>query len=250
METKEILFCSRCENNSTHIKITQTFGKLVCVDCLKKRKKSGIKGNSGMVYYEDTHPSQYCMDLLFDVGDKLFIEQVKKSHPLYVKWFIEHYPKSKGIVGRQFNFLIYKKKEPIGIIGFASPPLNYIKFNNYFGFTDGNHSENAKYFLNNNAFRLINNEPNLGTQILKLCREQLFNQYHKEYGIILKGLVTFVEPPRSGAMYKADNWDLIGETEGVEVKRRGENWTEKSYQQGNKKLIFGYKYNKKKRIMK
>ena len=41
----------------------------------------------------------------------------------------------------------------------------------------------------------------------------------------------------------ADNWELIGETQGVEVRRRGDSWINKSYTKtDNKKLIFAYKY--------
>ena len=59
------------------------------------------------------------------------------------------------------------------------------------------------------------------------------------------GLITFVEPPRTGALYKADNWIYIGETQGIEVKRRGDTWIKKSYMQGDKKYIYGYKYKNK-----
>jgi hypothetical protein len=174
---------------------------------------------------------------------KIYLKLVPKSHKLYVKWFIEHYPKSKGIVGRQLNFLIYSYGNPIGIIGFASPPLNYKKFNVFFAFdTNISSSENAKLFLNNNVFRIVYSEKNLGTQILKLARKNIYKIYQEKYNQKLLGLVTFIEPPRTGSMYKADNWIYIGETDGVEIKRRGENWINKQYTIGVKKLIYGYKY--------
>jgi len=227
--------CQVCgsENVKTHF----TFGKYVCSVCLVMRK-TGRTGNSGMIYRESTDPLNY-VDI---TKTSLSLLPVKKSHELYVKWFVEHYPKSKGIVGRQINYLIYLDENPIGIIGFASPPLNYILFNKFFGFTDGRHSENAKLFLNNNVFRIVESKPNLATMILKLARQDVRERYFAKYGDRLKGLVTFVEPPRTGSLYKADNWICIGETLGVEVKRRGENWTEKSYAQGTKKIIYGYLY--------
>ena len=145
-----------------------TFGKYKCKECIEKQK-TNRKGHSGMIYHEDIDINDYL------IGNKnLCLVKVKKSHKLYVKWFIEHYPKSKGIVGRQLNYLIYNNSKPVGIIGFASPPLNYHKFNEYFNFTNSTKpSENAKRFLNNNVFRIVETEKNLDTQILKLARNRI-----------------------------------------------------------------------------
>jgi hypothetical protein len=195
-----------------------------------------------MIYKSDINEEDFYLSDLNDI--ELNLIKVKKSNPLYVKWFIEHYPQSKGIVGRQLNFLIYSFGKPIGIIGFASPPLNYKIFNNYFNLdTNNKNGENAKKYLNNNVFRIVYSHKNYGTKILKIARHTVYNLYYEHYKDKLLGLVTFVEPPRTGAIYKADNWTYLGNTEGIEVKRRGEDWTEKQYFKGVQKLIFGYKYN-------
>jgi len=195
-----------------------------------------------MIYKNNIDESEYYINDLKDI--ELDLIKVKKSNPLYVKWFIEHYPESKGIVGRQLNFLIYSFGKPIGIIGFASPPLNYNIFNKYFDFDINNKSgENAKKILNNNVFRIVYTQKNYGTKILKIARNKVYKLYYEQYNDKLLGLVTFVEPPRTGAIYKADNWIYLGNTKGIEVKRRGDNWTEKQYFKGIQKLIFGYKYN-------
>lgn len=236
--------CYKCNITENETKLYSTFGKYICKKCLDKRK-TGRKGHSGMIYDADVNEKDF-YDQSID-KEKLYLKPVKKSNKLFVKWFIEHYPKSKGIVGRQINFLIYTYGKPIGIIGFASPPLNYKKFNEFFGLDENKKaSENAKLFLNNNVFRIVYTQKNIGTQILKLARKQVFKLYKEKYSQELLGLVTFVEPPRTGALYKADNWFYIGETQGVEVKRRGDNWLEKQYINGVKKHIYGYKYKIKK----
>lgn len=234
--------CYKCKTKEG--KLFKTFGKFICRTCLDKRK-TGMKGNSGMVYKNVDETDFILKDTLFDLHRKeLELIKVEKSNPLFVKWFIEHYPKSKGIVGRQLNFLIYSFGKPVGIIGFASPPLNYKKFGIYFGFKEDTHSENAKLFLNNNVFRIVHSDKNFATRVLRLARETIMILYKEKYKNDLLGLVTFVEKPRTGNIYKADNWDYIGETLGIEVKRRGDNWMNKQYSQGEKKLIFGYKYKK------
>lgn len=236
--------CYKCGVSEDETRLYTTFGKYICKVCLDKRK-TGRQGHSGMIYDENIKEEDYYDKSL--INEKIYLKPVLKSNKLFVKWFIEHYPKSKGIVGRQINFLIYSYGKPIGIIGFASPPLNYKKFNEFFKLDDQQKpSENAKLFLNNNVYRIVHTEKNLGTQVLKLARKQVYINYKEKYNQELLGLVTFVEPPRTGALYKADNWIYIGETQGVEVKRRGDSWTEKSYTQGDKKYIYGYKYKSKK----
>ncbi len=236
-------FCYKCKIPENEAKLYSTFGKYICQECLDKRK-TGRKGHSGMIYDKNVNIEDYYNNELKDTY--IYLQPVKKSDKLFVKWFIEHYPKSKGIVGRQLNYLIYSYGHPIGIIGFASPPLNYKKFNTYFSLDENKKaSENAKFFLNNNVFRIVKTEPNLGTQILKLARNTIKQDYKKRYGDNLLGIVTFVEPPRTGVIYKADNWDYLGKTQGIEVKRRGKDWINKQYIQGETKYIYGYKYKNK-----
>jgi hypothetical protein len=220
--------CSKCGSKD---KVSMTFGKLKCLSCIKK-SKTNRKGHSGMIYSKNISVPLS----LFNDGLKL--ECVKKSNDLFVKWYIEHYPQSKGIVGRQINYLIYNGHSPIGIISGASPPLNYLIFRKYFNI------HNDLQFLNNNVYRIVEKtkDKNLGTKILKLFRNTIIKDYYNKYKTDLLGLITFVEPPRTGAIYKADNWEYLGKTQGISVRRKGENWFEKQYSKGVKKLIFAYKY--------
>ncbi len=165
----------------------------------------------------------------------LELEITNKGNKLFSTLYLEHYPRSKGIMGRQLNYFIKRDGKVIGIIGVNSPPLNYKKFRNYF------HTENEKLFVNNNVFRIVETEKNLGTKILKLLRKKITIDYYKKYGDKLIGIVTFVEPPRTGALYRADNWDYLGETEGMRVTLRSttrNDWQNKKWEKGTKKFIF------------
>lgn len=230
------LDCYKCFKKKRTVK---SFGKNICIECLEKRKK-GIKGHSGMIYNSSAGE-----DTILDGGDSIKLIRVPKSHKLFTKWYMDHYPKSRGIVGRQLNYLIYFTGKPKGIISATSPPLNYKLFNEYFNkpmeISDGDF---GKTFVNNGVFRIVKSpKKNFATQVLKLFRNKIKVDYKKIYGDELKGIITFVEKPRNGGIYKADNWEYLGETQGIEVKRRGEDWLSKSYSKtNNKKLIFGYKY--------
>jgi hypothetical protein len=73
-----------------------------------------------------------------------------------------------------------------------------------------------------------------------MFRERVKKDYEERYKDELVGLVTFVEPPRTGALYKADNWQYLGETQGVHVSRRGSlgKWRNKEWSVGTKKHIY------------
>ena len=181
----------------------------------------------------------------FDMyDDRIRLELVPKSNEIFCELYLTHYPSSKGIVGRSLNYIIWVNGEVAGIISGNSPPYNYKIFEKFFGITDDTREDMTKQFLNNNAYRVIKKEKNLGTKILKLFRNTIKKDYIKRYGDNLLGLVTFVERPRTGAIYKADNWISLGETQGISVTRRGNlgKWINKEYiNTGNKKLIFGIK---------
>ena len=207
-------------------KVIEAWGKKYCPDCFKKRPKTGRPGNSGMV--KQASALQQGM-LAFDHDLKL--TKVPKGNKIFATLYLEHYPESKGIVGRQCNYLVERSGVVLGIIGANSPPLNYKVFGNFFpGYTELN-------WLNNNVYRMIHHEKNLGTKVLKLFRNRVKVDYEKKFKDELVGLVTFVEPPRTGAIYKADNWIYLGVTLGTSCKRRGslDKWVNKEWTKGTQK---------------
>ena len=62
---------------------------------------------------------------------------------------------------------------------------------------------------------MVKKIPNVGTRVLKLLRQQAPIEWKKKYGDDLKYLITFVGGGRDGAVYKADNWEVIGSTAGL-----------------------------------
>ena len=56
---------------------------------------------------------------------------------------------------------------------------------------------------------------NGGSQILKQLRKLAPKAWKEKYGDDLEYLITFVGGGNNGAVYKADNWDMVGETAGL-----------------------------------
>ena len=212
-------------------KVIETWGKKYCRSCWDKKPKRLGTGHSGMLK-DKSHLQQ----LYLGFDDDLKLTKVPKGNKIFSTIFLEHYPESKGIVGRQCNYIIERSGKILGIIGANSPPLNYKLFNNFFkGYTEKN-------WLNNNVYRLLISEKNLGTKTLRLFRHQIKIDYKKLYKDEIIGLITFVEPPRIGSLYKADNWKYLGMTQGKECKMRNtyRNWNSlnKEWSEGTKKHIF------------
>ena len=86
----------------------------------------------------------------------------------------------------------------------------------YFGITKENRNVALNGIIDNTVFRLERNIPNLATQILSKWRKRVCEDWKNTYGVDVAGFETFVleNENRKGALYKADNWDFVGETKG------------------------------------
>jgi len=114
---------------------------------------------------------------------------------------------------RKLYWSLYENGKLVGVFGLGStfkitPIMNYmnkynIKFNEI--------ANNIVYCL------ALNEHKNAGTIFLSLCRKDAIKWWHERYGNILKAFQTFILPPRKGTLYKADNWEFIGETKGKSI---------------------------------
>ena len=123
---------------------------------------------------------------------------------------------NNGAVGQQIHYLIYLDKEIVGIISGGSAAYAVGARDAYFGINKENRRIALNGIVDNTVFRLEKNLPNLGTQILAMWRKQIAKDWEQRYGVKVCGFETFIveESYRKGAMYKADNWDYVGETQG------------------------------------
>ena len=139
-----------------------------------------------------------------------------RTHPSYQEIRNRHYVPNNGAVGQQIHYLIFLDKEIVGIISGGSAAYAVGCRDEYFGITKENRRIALNGIIDNTVFRLERNLPNLGTQILAMWRRQVAEDWYNRYGVKVAGFETFIveESYRKGAMYKADNWDFVGETQG------------------------------------
>jgi len=139
--------------------------------------------------------------------------RVKQTDKLARSYITNHYTQPRGFIGRVITYLIKVDKEICGVIVGGSTSLHLPGRRDFFG------DCNIQDIINNRLFRLENNIPNLGSQILKLWRHLVVRDWESIYDSKVIGFETLVKPPRTGAVYKADNWILTGMTRGYTATR-------------------------------
>jgi hypothetical protein len=210
-----------------------------CEECYAKRKKSNHPSSGGLIALSEEKLKEE-LNKNYPYGGIEFI-QVPKGDKIFASLFLSHYPESKGIVGRSINYLIIYKGKIAGIIGLMNPPYAINIIDDFFGINKDNRNLMNQQIANNHIFRLINNEPNLASRCLRILRIVVTKDWKKKYGNDLKGILTFVEPPRKGSCYLADNWKYLGMTKGKGCIQRSGRWTERKWIQKAKKHIYAVK---------
>lgn len=154
----------------------------------------------------------------------MFLEQVKtKQQKEVVKYIIENhhsYVPTNASVGRRIDWLIYESLEfgstPVGMIGLGSsvypPPKDILTRMNV---SKNEYRSIFNSIANNWRFCMTKSIPNAGTQILKQLRTLAPVAWKEKYNDDLKILITFVAGGNNGAVYLADNWEIIGKTAGL-----------------------------------
>lgn len=137
------------------------------------------------------------------------------------------------------HYLIMLDEDVIGIISGASAVYAVRSRDEYFGLTKENKKVALNCIVNNTVFRLEKRLPNLATQVLAMWRRQVAKDWEDRYGVAVHGFETFVieNDTRKGTVYKADNWDYIGETSGSTKTHKGME-TKHERKSTVKKLIF------------
>ena len=188
------------------------------------------------------------LELVDNNLQKKVVKRIMENHHSYVP--------SNRSVGRRIDWLIYHSEyenlfglqKPIGMIGMGSsvypPPKDILS---YVGMTKSEYKDNFNSFANNWRYCMTTSIPNAGSQILKQLRYLAPIEWEKKYKNFLSHLITFVGGGNNGAVYKADNWDMVGHTSGlpdhdmISMKWDGKQQLDNKFVKPtgeNKKLIF------------
>lgn len=175
---------------------------------------------------------------------EIALEFVKRTDPRYQDIRNRHYVENNGTHGQQLHFIIHYNDEVVGIISGASSVYGVAARDNFFKIPKDQELKQSYYLpaiINNTVFRLEFHEKNLATRVLSLWRKVSARLWQDIYGVQVIGFETFVveNDTRKGALYKADNWDYLGETKGnTKAHNKGGLTTQHTRSDTDKKLIY------------
>jgi hypothetical protein len=156
----------------------------------------------------------------------ILLEVCKRTDNRYVEIRDRHYIPNKGCHGQQVHFIIHYGGEVVGIISGASAVYAVKPRDEFFNIPSDKKIKQGRYLpsiVNNVVFRLECHEKNLATRVLSKFRKIISVIWEDLYGVPVIGFETFVieNDTRKGALYKADNWTLLGETKGSTKSHKG-----------------------------
>ena len=159
------------------------------------------------------------LQLVESDSQKKMVKNIITKHHSYVPTYRS--------VGRRIDWLIYEDdmfpSKCIGMIGVGSSVYPCPKaILDYLGKTASEYKEPQHFntIANNWRFCMTTHIPNAGSQVLKLLRHHAPIEWDKKYKNFLTHIITFVGGGNNGAVYRADNWKMVGETAGLAKDRK------------------------------
>lgn len=160
--------------------------------------------------------------LLVDGLDEVDLFRVKRGDGYWSYLKRIHYANIQETIGRQLHYLVLYHGHIVGAITAAQSIWSSKPRDVFWGLNTLNREFLLNNIICNTFFRLEGRVENLGTRVLRLWRIQSARDWEQEYGDRVMGFETMVEPPRTGAMYLADNWVYVGDTAGFKKSRAGQ----------------------------
>ena len=153
----------------------------------------------------------------------------QRTHPAYLQFRDRHYISNSGCHGQQLHYLVMIDDRLHGILSGASAVYGVKARDQFFGIAKEKDLRHAQLssIICNVVYRLEKAPPNAATQALALWRKQIAADWEYLYQVKVAGFETFViegssddtgkqctKKERTGALYRADNWQMLGITSG------------------------------------
>ena len=128
-----------------------------------------------------------------------------------------HYLGQTPLPGAPIRYMVYRKHQPIALLGFAACAWQTAPRDHSIGWSPEQRKRNLQLIVNNARFLILPwvSSPNLASMILARAAKLLPHDWQQQDGYQPVLLETFVEKPRfKGTCYKAANWVFLGQTKG------------------------------------
>jgi hypothetical protein len=151
--------------------------------------------------------------------DKLLVRPIlKQEEPEYLNLMeTHHYLGSIRKIGETVWYCALYDGQWVALISFSAAVLNCTARDRWIGWSYRHQTGRLKLIANNSRFLILPgwHNKNLGSRLLSLCLKRLSNDWTDKYGHPILLVETFVDPLRyHGGVYRASNWQAVGETKG------------------------------------
>jgi hypothetical protein len=135
-----------------------------------------------------------------------------------------HYLGFAPKIGETLWYVATYKRQWVSLISFSVSALKCKARDQWIGWDYRHQYDRLKLVVNNNRFLILPgwHINNLGSKTLSLCLKRLVEDWMLLFGHKIVMVETFVDPSRYlGTVYKASNWQYIGDTKGFRRKKEG-----------------------------
>jgi len=135
-----------------------------------------------------------------------------------------HYLGSVRPVGERLYYVATDASDRwVGVLLFSAPAKHLKHRDKWIGWSEEQRRRRLSLITNNSRFLLLPaaRVPNLGSRVLRLTLDRLSQDWQVHYGHPVLAVETFVDAEQfSGAVYKANGWIELGQTDGWGRHRR------------------------------
>lgn len=135
-----------------------------------------------------------------------------------------HYLGKLPKIGETLWYIAHWREHWVALISFSAAAWKCAARDQWIGWNARHQYGRLKLVVNNSRFLILPDwhVPNLGSRILALCQKRLPADWQKTFGHPVVLLETFVDPQYfQGTVYRASNWQYIGNTKGFRRIRKG-----------------------------
>ena len=128
-----------------------------------------------------------------------------------------HYLGNLPKIGETLWYIALWRDVWVALISFSAAALKCAARDQWIGWSSRQQYARLKLVVNNSRFLILPDGriPNMGSRLLSLCQQRLFSDWQETFNHPVLLLETFVDPQSfRGNVYRAANWQYVGDTKG------------------------------------
>ena len=136
-----------------------------------------------------------------------------------------HYLGALPKIGHTLWYVATDDTQWLALLSFSAAALKCGVRDRWIGWDLRHHYDRLHLIANQSRFLILpqHHQPNLASRVLSVCRRRIQSDWIVRFGFPLLLLETFVDPRYFvGTLYRASNWQYVGDTRGYQRCRRGE----------------------------